>query len=683
MNRKQRRITQSENKQRPAISLHGKACAIEEAEALAIQEYHRGNMQGAADIFHLITVQVPAHADSYYNRGNVLQEMGRYDEALESYAKAVALNPRFTKAYNNQGNILQKIWRYSEALASYDRAIALQPDDASGYYNRGLVLQKMTRHDAALPSYDKVIALMPNHVDAHNNRGLALHAMGRYAEALESYAKAIALNPGYANAYYNQGSTFRATGRYDEALASYEKAVALNPDIPCLLGDLQHTRMFMFDWRDADAAFDAIAKAVEAGKPVSSPFILTAMPLSLSQQQMCAETFIKNTFPLAAAPLWNGEKYAHERIRIGYFSADLQNHATAFLMAELFELHDRTKFEVTAFSFGPPSTDAMRARLQKAIEHFIDVSAKSDAEIAALARSMEIDIAVDLKGFTKNSRTNIFAMRPAPIQVNYLGYPGTMGAEYMDYIIADPVLIPEAHKPYYTEKIAYLPDSYQVNDSSRKIAEKHFTRQEMGLPENGFVFCCFNNSYKITPDVFDIWMRLLHAVPASVLWLLVEHPMAVKNLQKEAQARGISSDRLVFAKRMDLPDHLARQGLADLFLDTFHYNAHTTASDALWAGLPVLTFLGETFAGRVAASLLNAVGLPEMITHSHAEYKARALELAESPQKLAAIREKLAQNRSTCPLFNATIFTKHIEKAYARMWEKSQTGLPADDIYVS
>jgi predicted O-linked N-acetylglucosamine transferase (SPINDLY family) len=355
----------------------------------------------------------------------------------------------------------------------------------------------------------------------------------------------------------------------------------------------------------------------------------------------------------------------HDKIRLGYYSADFHSHATAYLAAELFERHDRERFEVVAFSFGPSRPeDPMQRRLRGAFDEFLEVDRLSDAEVVRLSREREIDIAVDLKGFTQNERHRIFAYRAAPVQVNYLGYPGTLGAPYMDYLVADPILIPEMSREHYAEKIAYLPHSYQPNDRHRPIAERVFTRAELGLPEAGFVFCCFNNAYKITPETFDSWMRILQRVEGSVLWLLA----GSENLRREAQARGVSGRRLVFAGRMDLPEHLARLRLADLFLDTLPYNAHTTASDALWAGLPVLTCLGESFAGRVAASLLNAVGLPELITHSREQYEA----LACDPRRLGELRARLAENRSRAPLFDTALFTRHLEDAYLQMYRREQ-----------
>jgi predicted O-linked N-acetylglucosamine transferase (SPINDLY family) len=371
-----------------------------------------------------------------------------------------------------------------------------------------------------------------------------------------------------------------------------------------------------------------------------------------------------------------------QKIRVGYYSADFHNHATGCLMAELFELHDKSQFELVGFSFGPITNDEMRQRLEKSFDQFIEVGNRSDIEIAQLSRDLNIDIAVDLKGFTQDARTGIFSHRAAPIQVNYLGYPGTLGADYMDYIIADKTLIPPELQSCYSEKVVYLPNSYQVNDRKRLISERQFTRQELGLPEHGFIFCCFNNNYKILPATFEGWMRILKAVEGSVLWLLQDNAWATENLKKEAEKQGIALDRLVFAERLPLSEHLARHRLADLFLDTFPYNAHTTTSDALWSGLPVLTKMGKSFASRVAASLLNAVGLSELITSTQEEYEALAIELAMNSKKLETIKLKLANNRLTAPLFDTPLFTKNLESAYIKMYERYQNDLKPDHLSI-
>jgi predicted O-linked N-acetylglucosamine transferase (SPINDLY family) len=371
------------------------------------------------------------------------------------------------------------------------------------------------------------------------------------------------------------------------------------------------------------------------------------------------------------------------KIRIGYFSADFKNHAVASLTVELFELHNKNRFEVFAFSFGVDDKSPVRLRLSQAFDQFIDISGISDLGIAKLSRDMQIDIAIDLGGYTADSRTGIFSYRAAPIQVSYIGYLGTMGADYIDYIIADKTLIPTESQSYYSEKVVYLPNSYQVNDRKRLISDRKFTRQELGLPEHGFIFCCFNNNFKILPATFEGWMRILKVVEGSVLWLFQDNSWAVENLKKEAEKQGISADRLVFAERMPLPEHLARHRQADLFLDTFPYNAHTTASDALWTGLPVLTLIGRSFASRVAASLLNAVGLPELITNTQEEYESLAIELAMNPQKLTDIKLKLAKNRLTTPLFDTPLFTKNLEDAYIKMHERYQADLEPDHIVIT
>jgi predicted O-linked N-acetylglucosamine transferase (SPINDLY family) len=541
----------------------------------------------------------------------------------------------------------------------------------------------MNRVDEALASYDRALALKPDYAQAHYNRGDTLHLLNRLDEALASYDRALALRPDYAEAHYNRGNVLYELKRLDEALACYDRAIAIRPDYPYLIGSRMYCRMHCCDWNNLDAAWAIVCNAIDLGKHASTPFFLLAIPSTPMQQQRCARSNIQHRFPARFAPLGQRDRYNHDRIRIGYFSNNFSDHPVSHLIAQLIENHDRARFEIIGFSFGSPTADLWRQRLEKAFDRFLDVSTRSDQEIAALARALEIDIVIDLNGFTKRARTGIFALRPAPVQVNYLGYPGTLGAEYMDYLIADATVIPPELRQYYDEKIVYLPHSFQVNNTTRVVSDRPLSRAELGLPDDAFVFCCFNHNYKITPDAFDIWMRLLHAVEGSVLWLSGGNAAATRNLRLEAEKRGIAPERLVFAMRLEsLAEHLARYRQADLFLDTFYYNAHTTTSDALWAGLPVLTCLGNTFASRVAASLLTAIGLPELITHNHADYESLALELATDPERLAAIRHKLAANRTTQPLFDTARFTRDIEKAYLMMHERYQAGLAAEHIVV-
>jgi predicted O-linked N-acetylglucosamine transferase (SPINDLY family) len=622
----------------------------------------------------------PDFAEAYNNRGNALTGLKRPADALVSCDKAIALKPDFAEAYNNRGNALTDLKRPADALASCDKAIALKPDYAEAYYNRGIVLSELKRHEDALASYDKAIALKPDYADAYNNRGNALRDLKRHADALASYDRAFTLKPDYAEACKNRGIALVDLMRPEEALVSYDKAFTLKPDLAEVEGHRLHTKMHLCDWSNFNNECAHLISSVRNGKGNTPLFAFLAIPSSSDDQLRCAKLYSANKYPPSEKPIWQGERYNHDRIRVAYLSADFRQHPVSSLLAGMFECHDKSCFDVTAISFGPDDNSEIRRRLEASFEHFIDARTYSDNQIANLAKELEIDILVDLMGFTTDSRTRIIAQRSAPIQVNYLGYAGTMGAEYIDYIIADQIVIPETQQDFYAEKIVYLPNSFQPTDRDRRISDKKFTRAEVGLPQEGFVFCCFNTNYKITPDVYDIWMRILKQVDGSVLWLVAVSPTVERNLRNEAAARGVNAERVIFASRMPLADHLARHRLADLFLDTLPYNAHTTASDALWTGLPVLTCIGETFAGRVAASLLNAIGLPELITTTSEDYERLAFDLATHPEKLAVIKRKLAENRLTTPLFDTKLFTKHIEAAYTAMYERYQAGLAPDHI---
>ncbi len=489
----------------------------------------------------------------------------------------------------------------------------------------------------------------------------------RYDEALAAHDKALALKPDLAEAWLGRGNLFTELRRYDEAFAAYDKAFAIKPDLVGLEGSRLHTKMNLCNWENFESDCNHLIGSVRDDKQ-NDPFAFLGINSSTEDQYNCARLWISKQHPPANQPLWKGEIYKHDKIRIGYVSTDLRQHPVANLLAGVFECHNRSQFELTAFSIGPNDDSEMRQRLEGSFDKFVDATALNSADIAKKIREAEIDILIDLNGFTQQARTEVFARRPVPIQVNYLGYPGTMGASYIDYIIGDPILIPASQQNSYMEKVVYLPHSYLPHDDrSRIISDQAFERSEFGLPEQSFVFCCFNNAYKLNPNIFRLWMKLLKAVEGSVLWLSENNATAAGNLRNEAIDAGVNPERLVFAKRLpSSADHLARHRLADLFLDTLPYNAHTTASDALWAGLPVLTQIGSTFAGRVAASLLNAINLPELITETPEEYERLAIDLATHPEKLAAIKRKLANNRLTTPLFNTRLFTRHIEAAYVR-----------------
>ena len=479
----------------------------------------------------------------------------------------------------------------------------------------------------------------------------------------------------------NHGNVLLGLKRLDEALASYESAIALDPDLDFILGDSLHTKMHLCIWDDLANRLNELTNKINNGEKVAMPFPLLALIDDPEIQRKTAEIYANERYPQSHV-LSTIERYPkHKKIRIGYFSADFRDHPVAHLTAELYEIHDRNRFEIHAFSYVPDTQDEMNLRIKAGVDHFHDVHTMSYEDTAMLARSVELDIAVDLGGYTQLARTRIFAMSAAPIQISYIGFLGTMGANYYDYLVADQTIIPEKNQKYYSEKIAYLP-SYQVNDSTQSLPATIFTRQDVGLPEAGFVFCCFNNNYKITPTTFDSWGRILEQVDGSVLLIYVYNESAKINLTEEIVLRGIDANRLIFGERLPKPEYLARYRVADLFLDTHPYNAGTTASDALRMGLPVLTCIGHSFASRVAASLLNAVNLPELITTTQEQYESLAIELATNPEKLKIIKDKLVNNLPTAPLYDTPLFTRHLESAYLTMYDRYQNGLDPDHIYV-
>ena len=623
----------------------------------------------------------PDYVDAHYNRGLVLQALKRYEEALLSFDTTIALHPNDADAYYNRSISLKELKRYDDALISIDYTIASHPDYADAYCNRGTILKALNQYDDALICHDRALSLKSDYVEAHFNRGTILYLLKRYKDALISINQAITLNPNYAEAHFFLGIVLQELKRFQEALASYDLAIHLNPDIDLVQGQRLFTRMQICNWDNNSTLLAELTKNIKNHQNACQPFAMIALTQDPEIHKKTAEIYVKAEYPSnKALPklIWYPK---HLKIRVGYFSADFRNHPVAYLTAELFELHDRNNYEIYAFSFGPDTKDDIRKRLETSFDHFFDVQHLSDKDIALLARQYEIDIAVDLGGYTQYCRTNIFTMRAAPIQLSYIGFLGTMGAEFFDYLIADITIIPDDYQKYYSEKIIYLP-SYQVNDSKRLISNKIFTKQELGLPETGFVFCCFNNNYKITPTTFDAWTRILKQVNDSVLFLYADNESAETNLKKEIILRGISPHRLIFGKHLPMPEYLARYQIADLFLDTFSYNAGTTASDSLRMGLPVLTLMGKSFPSRMAASLLKAVGLTELITKNQTEYEELAITLANHPEKLNSLKNKLLQNLPKSPLYDTKLFTKNIESAYFSAYDRYRNKLPPENIYI-
>jgi predicted O-linked N-acetylglucosamine transferase (SPINDLY family) len=649
---------------------------------LGVIAAHCGDSQRAVELIDK-ALEIDAHnAVAHFNRGTALQARRRWHAAVASYDKAIANAPAFAEAYCNRGVALTELKDWHAALASCNQALAIRSRFAEALFNRGNVHRALGHRRAALADYDHAISIRPDYAEAFFNRGNVHREVHRPQAALADYDRAIACRPGYASAHFNRGNLLRSLKRWEAALESYRRAAAHDPDLEFLPGEILQTAMMMCDWRDHATHALQVSTRIERDEAVANPFVVLALSASPALQLKAAQIWVRRTSAITDAQPTPPRAAAGPRIRIGYFSADYHDHATAHLIAGLFEAHDASRFQVCAFSYGPDSCDGMRQRLRAACESFLEVREKSDAEVAQLARSLEIDIAIDLKGYTEDGRTGIFASRAAPLQVNYLGYPGTMGAEFMDYLIADRTVVPEEAVPYYAEKIIFLPHSYQVNDRSRAPADATCSRAEAGLPAQGFVFCCFNNAYKITPETFERWMRILRRVQGSVLWLLEDDPRAAENLRRAAVAHGVGPERLIFAARIDLPRHLARHRAADLFLDTLPYNAHTTASDALWAGLPVLTCPGASFASRVAASLLQAIDMPELITATQLDYENLAVRLATQPQWLSHIKQRLTGKRLTTPLFDVKGYARHIEGAYAKIHERYHAGLPAMHLYL-
>lgn len=631
---------------------------------------------GALASFDQALMLEPDRTTLHMGRGKALLNLQRFDDALLSFDHALKQEPDIAEAHYRRGNALLRLGRSTDALACYEQALKLEPGFVDALYNQGLALQGLKRSKEAIGSYDRVLEINPDDAEALNNRGNAWSDLKRPERALASYNRAVELRPDLADGLHNQGVALQELKRPADAVCSFEKLVALAPDYPFAKGKLLHAKMLSCDWRGVEALRDAVDEDVRRGKKAIEPFGYLGLARSANDLKRCATTYSDDYRPMRPATLPPVAPATDSRIRIGYLSGEFRHQATSLLMVQLFELSDRRRFQQFAFDNGFDDGSATRLRLAAAFDEIVNISHLADDAAAAAVRHRGIDILVDLSGYFGFARPGVLALRPAPIQVNYLGFPGTLGSPWIDYLLADLHVVPPDHREHHTEQVVYLPDSYQANDTTRSVPNESPSRVELGLPTHGFVFCCFNNNFKITPEVFEVWLRLLNELEGSVLWLLEDNPEAVENLRREARQRGVSPHRIVFAKRLPLAQHLARHRQADLFLDTLPCNAHTTASDALWAGLPLLTCMGPTFPGRVAGSLLLALDLPELVTYSLEAYEAQALTLARSPETLQKLRIRLAERRTTHAPFNTQRLSRHIEAAYETMWARHQRGEP-------
>jgi predicted O-linked N-acetylglucosamine transferase (SPINDLY family) len=671
-----------------AVAGYGRVLAMQPSHVLALVQRGlafralRRPEQALADYDRAVSL-APDNADALYNRGVVLMDLERAADALAMFEAVMPAYGNNAEMWNNRGVALWNLKRPAEALASYEQALTLEPGFAEAWGNRGLALRDLGRYEDALASFDQVLMLEPRNAVALNSRANVLRDLKRYEDALVDYDRAAALRSDYAEAVINRGYTKWSLQRYEDGAADVERALALDPNYRYAKGELLHARMYAADWRDFQALKAEVEDGVRQGLRVVQPFIFQAVAENPADTQACSRIWARDKYPeIPGAPHDPAARQARSKIRIGYVSGEFRQQATAILMAGVYDRHDKEAFELVALDAGVDDQSPLRARLEKAFDQWINIRGMSDQQAAEAVRGAGIDILVNLNGFFGDTRMGVFAQRPAPIQVNYLGFPATLGAPYIDYIIGDKTVIPESDRTFYDEQIVYLPGCYQANDDRGRETARAPSRVEAGLPEKGFVFCNFNSGYKLTPETFDFWMRILGQVEDSVLWLLEIAPPYGENLRKEAEARGIAGHRLIFAPVLPTDLHMARLPLADLFLDGLPYNAHTTGSDALWAGVPLVTRTGTTFASRVATSLLTAAGLPELVTQSAAEFEALAVKLAKDPRALGALRNKLTQVKSSA-LFDTAGFTRHLESAYRTMWHNWLTGEAAKGFMVS
>lgn len=615
-----------------------------------------------------------------------LQFPAMHTQRIQQLQQAIQRNPRDPGLHYELGNLYFHN-RPELALDCFKAALKLAPGHPQILLQIGNVYSSMSRFEEAAAQFTASLKSDPGQPAAHYNLGNALRELGRPQQAAASYRAALKLDPDDADSHNNLGNVLRELGQLDQAIASYRTALRLNPHLHHARLHLMHQRQHVCDWENWDSEIAEIRRLVrEESRAQISPFAFLSLPgATAAEQRLCskhwAENRFKNLSPEAQRLAAFKSRPANARLRIGYLSADFRQHPLTSLAVELVELHDRQSFEIFGYSYGPNDKSAERKRWEQAFDHFREIRPLTLQQAAQRIFDDRIDILVDLTGYTQSSRTGILALRPAPIQVNWLGFPGTLGAPFSDYLIADTVVTPQAEAAHYSEALVYLPDTYQSNNRTRLDAPVP-SRAECGLPEAATVFCCFNQTFKITPQVFDSWMKILSETAESVLWLLECNAWAKANLRREAHARGIAPERLVFAPRASQGEHLARQRCADLFLDTEPYNAHTSTSDALWAGLPVLTRLGDTFASRVAASLLRAAGLPELVAQTTGEYVRTAIELGADRTRLIRFRQRLDETRAKTPLFDTPRFARHIEQAYRTMQQRQTQDLPPRSFHV-
>ena len=648
----------------------------------ALSSFENGQLEKSQKICLQILEKNSEDFDTLYLLGIINFQKKNYANSNKIFQKAIIINSNNAEIHNYNAISFVKLKKFDLAIESWDKAIKIQPNFAEAYNNKGGCLVEIKQFDKALKNFEAAIKIKPNFAEAYNNKGIVLAKIKEYENALKNFEAAIKIKPNFSEPYIGIGNLFKDNlDKLGEAIKFYEKGIELNPNSKNALSALIFTKLQLCEWKSYIGDLEKLKKKIINKINFSNAFYILAFYDSLEIQNKNIKMYMDDRFSKKKTFEPIIDKYYNKKIRIGYYSSDFRNHAVCYQLVNLIELHDKSKFEIIGMSLGKKNNDETRNRIVKAFDEFHELHGKTDHEIVQLSRNLKIDIAIDLMGFTKNNRFEIFIERCAPIQINYLGYSGTSGSKSIDYIVGDKTLIPNDVKKHYSEKIIYLPDSFMMNDSKRKISDKTFLRKEFDLPDKAFVFCCFNNFYKITPNIFDIWMRLLKKNKDSVLWLPKSNSRIFKNLIQEAKNRDVDHSRIIFAKYMPLTaDHLARISLADLFLDTFPYNAHSTCSDALYSGLPVITKAGNSFSGRVAASMLNAVGLPELITKTENEYEELALYFSKNRDQLQKIKRKLKENKLKTSLFDTKKYVKNIEEAYKKIHKRNIENLLPETI---
>ena len=633
----------------------------------ALQLHKEGKLQEAIKLYSELLDKDKNNSQLLFLLGTALIQIKDFKKGIDYLKKCLSLKSNNASAYSNLGNAYKELLQYEEALKNYDEAIKINPNFADAFSNRGIILQEMNRFEEALKSYNKALEIKPDHFFAHNNKGITLKDLNRYEEALQSYDKAIKINPSFIEPYNNKGNIFKDIKQYDKALENYQKIMNLNPEYNYNLGKILHTSMFLNEWKNFDILNKKIDDGIKKRLCAIEPFSFLGISDDPALEKTVSEIFIKNKFQNNIEMNNLAQNYDHKKPRIGYLSGDFYDHPVLHLMMDVFKNHDKSKFDIYGFSFGPNKDDKWRAEVKNYFFHFENINNISDQEVANLIKKNEIDIVIDLSGLTGNSRVGIFSYQAAPIQINYLGFPGTMGAKFINYVIADEVVIPKENQKYFSEKVIYLPYCYQANMNQRDVSPKKFERKDFGLPHEGFVFCSFNNNYKITPYIFDSWMRILKEVKNSVLWILKSNEVAIQNLKAVAKKRGVDENRIIFASFMSNDEHLKRITLADLFLDSFPYNAHTTASDAVRMGIPIITLTGKSFSSRVGASILKTINMEKLITYNKDDYEALAIELANKPEKLMDYKNQLREAVVKSPLFDSVTHTRNLENLYLKL----------------